>query len=55
VAAHRVRRHADFLKDLEDQLVRLQQHRDESWIRRLREDIEEATRALTGSPPWDRP
>jgi len=48
--ARRVRRHADFLADLEEQVGWLAQNRDARWILRLRAAIDEATRAVTRFP-----
>ena len=51
----RVRRHADFLVDLQAQVLWLEQNRNEGWILRLREAVDEATRALARFPTMGAP
>jgi plasmid stabilization system protein ParE len=46
----RIRFHRDFKKDLNAQLRWLATNRDDGWIERLRNDIEEGFRLLTRFP-----
>ena len=50
-----VRRHPDFLADLEAQVLWLDRNRDARWILRLREAVCEATRALARFPTMGAP
>jgi plasmid stabilization system protein ParE len=46
----RVRIHPDVVASLKEQLDWIREHRDESWARRLREDLDQAFDALAEFP-----